>query len=102
MQYDWKEWKLPVDGQPLKIYLHEVVLAYSRKKHYSFSLTITAQDIIRAIAEAIHFFGGVAPELIIDNPKQMVITHTRDGIVYYNEEFLKFCGLYGIRPEACR
>jgi transposase len=57
MQYDWKEWKLPVGGQLIKIYLHEVVLAYSRKKYYSFSLTITAQDVIRANAEAIHFFG---------------------------------------------
>lgn len=101
MQYDWKEWKLPVGGQLIKIYLHEVVLAYSRKKHYSFSKTITAQDVIRAIAEAIHFFGGVAPELVIDNPKQMVIIHTQD-VVYYNEEFLRFCGLYGIQPEACR
>ncbi len=102
MQYDWKEWSLPVSGRLLKIYLHEVVLAYSRKKYYSFSLKITAQDVIRALEEAIHFFGGVATELIIDNPKQMVITHSKDGIVYYNEEFLKFCGLYGIQPNACR
>ena len=102
MQYDWKEWSLPVGGQPLQIYLHEVVLSYSRKKHYSFSLTITAQDVMRAIADAIQFFGGVAPELVSDNPKQMVITHTRDGIVYYTDDFLKFCGLYGIQPEACQ
>lgn len=102
MQYDWKEWELPVGGQLVKIYLHEVVLSYSRKKYYSFSLTIAARDVIRAVAEAIHFFGGVAPELVIDNPKQMVITHPQDGVVYYNEEFLKFCGLYGIQPSACR
>ena len=102
MQYDWKEWELPVGGRLIKIYLHEVVLSYSRKKHYSFSLTITTRDVIRANAEAIHFFGGSARELVIDNPKQMVIIHTRDGIAYYNEEFLKFCGLYSIRPQACR
>ncbi|MCL6449585.1 MAG: hypothetical protein K6U04_15865 [Armatimonadetes bacterium] len=28
----------------------------------------TLQDVIRAIAEAIHFFGGVAPELVIARP----------------------------------
>jgi len=49
-----------------------------------------------------HFFGGTALELIIDNPKQMVIIYTKDVVVHYNEEFLKFCGLYNIRPEACR
>ena len=26
MQYDWKEWFLPVDGERIKIYLHEVIL----------------------------------------------------------------------------
>jgi len=80
MQYDWKEWTLPVDGKPLKIYLHELVLSYSRKKYYTYSLCITTADVIRAIEGGIHFFGGIAPELVIDNPKQMVITHERDGI----------------------
>jgi len=102
MQYDWKEWDLPVCGKTLRIYLHEVVLSYSRKKYYAYSLSITARDVIRAIAEAIEFFGGVTDELVIDNPKQMVITHDREGIVRFNDEFLRFCGLYGIEPFACR
>ena len=102
MQYDWKEWDLPVKGKSVKVYLHEVVLSHSRKKYYVSSLSITAQDVIRAIAGAIEYFGGFAEELIIDNPKQMVITHRKDGIICYNDEFLKFCGLYGIQPNACR
>lgn len=101
MQYDWKEWELPINGKPVKIYIHELVLSYSRKKYYTFSLSITGQDIIRALISGIEYFGGIAAELVIDNPKQMVITHRRDGIVYYNEEFLKFCGLYGITPKPC-
>lgn len=102
MQYDWKEWYLPVEGRLVKIYLHEVVLSYSRKKYYSSSLSITSQDVIRAIAGAIDYYGGFAEELIIDNPKQMVITHRKGGIVCYSDDFLKFCGLYGIQPNACR
>lgn len=101
MQYDWKEWVLLVDGKPVKIYLHEVVLSYSRMKFYTFSLSITTADVIRALSEAFKFFGGYALELVIDNGKQMVITHQKDGIVRYNDEFLKFCGLYGIQPSAC-
>ena len=31
-QYDWKEWMLPVKEQPIKIYLHQVILSYSRNK----------------------------------------------------------------------
>jgi transposase len=102
MQYDWKEWQLPVAGRAVKIYLHEVVLGYSRKKHYSWSLGITASDVIRAIEAAILFFEGVASELVIDNPKQMVLVHDRNGVVRYTDEFLTFCGLYGIDPSPCQ
>jgi len=77
-------------------------LSYSRNKYYISSLSITGQDVIRAIAGAIDYFGGFAGELIIDNPKQMVITHKKGGAVYYNDDFLRFCGLYGIQPNACR
>jgi len=101
MQYDWKEWKLPVGGRLVKIYLHEVVLSYSRQKHYNYSLSIRCQDVIRAIESAILFFGGTARELLIDNGKQMVLSHRFNGVVSYNEEFLRFCGVYGIEPSAC-
>jgi len=101
MQYDWKEWKLPVGDRLVKIYLHEVVLSYSRKKHYSFSLSIGSQDVIRALELALLSFGGTARQLLIDNAKQMVLTHRINGVVSYNEEFLRFCGLYGIEPIAC-
>lgn len=102
MQYDWKEWELPVNGKPVKVYIHELVLSYSRKKYYTFSISITGQDIIRALISGIEYFGGIATELVIDNPKQMVITHRRNGVVHYNEEFLKFCGIVGITPKPCR
>jgi transposase len=101
MQYDWKEWKIAVGDTKIKSYIHKVVLSYSRKKYYTYSLEITTQDVIRAIEGAIVFFGGVAPELIIDNPKQMVIAHGKDGVIRYNDAFLRFCGLYGIEPNPC-
>jgi transposase len=78
MQYDWKEWNLALDGKAVKIYIHEVVLSYSRRKYYVSSLTVTTQDVIRAIVGAIEYFGGFAEELIIDNPRQMVITHRKE------------------------
>ncbi len=38
MQYDWKEWHLPIEGRAVKVYIHEVILSYSRKKYYCSSL----------------------------------------------------------------
>ena len=102
MQYDWKEWTLPIGEKKVKIYIHQIILSYSRMKYYAYSLTIGTEDVIRAIEEAIHFFGGAATELIFDNAKQMVIIHKKNGVVGYNEKFLLFCGLYGIEPSACQ
>ena len=102
MQYDWTEWTLPVSGRPVTVYFHEVVLGYSRKKFYAWSLRIRAQDVIRVIERGIRYFGGVCPELVIDNPKQEVVTHKKSGVVCYADEFLRFCGLYGMEPNACR
>jgi transposase len=102
MQYDWKEWQLPVSGKNVMIYIHEVILGFSRKKYYTFSLTITGSDVIRAIHEALAFFGGVPLELVMDNAKQMVITHERSDAVLYNDAFLKFMGLMGVDLNPCQ
>ena len=102
MQYDWKEWSLPVGGKTVTVYIHETILSFSRRKHYTFSLTITGADIIRAIHEAFAFHGGVPLELVMDNAKQMVITHERSGAVLYNDGFLKFMGLMGIDLNPCQ
>ncbi len=100
MQYDWTVWFLPAAGKKIRIYVHELVLSFSRKKYYTYSLSITAKDIIRAIVNGIEFFGGFAKELIIDNPKQMILFHN-DIVIRYNDEFLRFLGLYGIKSEPC-
>lgn len=100
MQYDWKEWVLPVAGRPTKIYLHELVLSFSRKKFYAVSLRITAADILRAIVEGIYFFGGAAKVLVTDNPKQIVIER-KDGQPRFSDEFLVLCGTFGIEPFLC-
>lgn len=102
MQYDWTPWTFTIAGHSVEVYFHDLVLGYSRKKHYSWSLRIRSEDVIRAIEEGIRYFGGLCSELVIDNPKQEVVTHKKNGVVRYNDEFLRFCGLYGITPNACR
>ena len=100
MQYDWAEWYLPVGNKKIKIYVHGIVLGFSRKKYYTYSLSISTKDIIRAIVAGIDFFQGFAKELVIDNPKQMIIFH-KDEVIRYNDGFLRFLGLYGINSNPC-
>jgi len=101
MQYDWKEWELEIGGISTKLYIHSLILSYSRKKFYVASLGITTADILQAIYAGMAYFGGFSRELVIDNPKQMVLTHRKNGLLRYNDGFLKFCGLFGIIPNAC-
>jgi len=100
MQYDWKEWVLPVAGHSIKVYLHELVLCYSRKKYYAVSLRITTADILRAIVEGVYFFGGAASMLVTDNPKQIVIER-KSGQPRFSDEFLALCGTFGVEPFLC-
>jgi len=47
MQYDWKEWNLVVKGKKLKVYIHQLILGFSRKKFFTFSVSIKTADVIR-------------------------------------------------------
>jgi len=64
-----------IDAEVCECPYHEIILSYSRRKYYCNSLSITTADIIRVIASAIGYFEGLAEELVINKPKQMVITH---------------------------
>ena len=57
---------------------------------------------MRAIQAAFLAFGGAPLELWIDNAKQMILTHRKNGVIGYQDDFLEFCGLYGIEPTACQ
>lgn len=102
MQYDWKEWTMCVAGVERKLYFHALILGFSRKKFYACSETIMTPDILRAIHEGMVTFGGAAKHVVIDNPKQMILLHRKDGVVRYNDDFLRFCGLFGIIPSPCQ
>lgn len=102
MQYDWKEWRTTIGETSLTIYIHAIILSYSRKKYYVISLGITLNDILQAMHMAFESLGGCAKTMLVDNPAQLVTRHTTKNGVQYNESFLGFCTMYGIRPDACR
>ena len=49
---------------------------------------------------AFHHVGGVPDRIVVDNAKAMVLTHTRDVIVW-NPTYADFAAYYGVRPWAC-
>jgi transposase len=102
MQYDWKEWSMPVGGRLLKIYFHQAILSFSRYKFVTFSLDVSTASIIRILRQALVFFQGVPEEIVIDNPKQLILLHDRQGVIRYQDNFLAFLGAYGLNPDPCQ
>jgi hypothetical protein len=102
MQYDWKEWSMPVAGRLLKIYFHQAILSFSRYKFVTFSLDVSTASIIRILQQALFFFQGVPEEIVIDNPKQLILLHDRQGVIRYQDNFLAFLGTYGLNPDPCQ
>lgn len=49
---------------------------------------------------AFQHFGGVPDRIIVDNAKAMVLTHTREALVW-NPTYADFAAYYGVRPWAC-
>ena len=56
----------------------------------------------RGLEGAFGHFGGVTREVLIDNPRPLVVGHdasTRE--VEFNDRFLAFAAYWGFRPRAC-
>lgn len=102
-QFDWSEYQIPVGGVERTVYCFSMILAASRKKAVCFSLKSDAPAIYEAIQELFEELGGVTLELLIDNPKALVIENnpkTEDEI-RYNPHALLLARHLGTELNAC-
>jgi transposase len=97
MQFDWAHYTVPIGGEVVKIYIHQTILGYSRYKFFSVTLSITQSDVLNALEESFHLFGGVCDRIQVDNAKVFIDNASRDNLVW-NKRFMHFCGFYGIKP----
>lgn len=97
MQFDWAHYTVSISGELVKIYIHQTILAYSRYKFFDVTLSITQSDVLNALEESFHLFGGVCERIQVDNAKVFVDNASRDNLTW-NKRFLHFCGFYGIKP----
>ena len=87
-QFDWSEYLMVIGGRTRKVYCFSMILAASRKKAILFSLREDAAAIYDAIQELFEELGGVTLELLIDNPKALVIDNDpkTEEEIRYNPE----------------
>ena len=102
-QFDWSEYLVPIGGIYMTVYCFSMILAASRKKAICFSLREDADAIYEAIQELFEDLGGVTLELLIDNPKALVIENdpkTEDEIIY-NPHAMLLAKHMGFELNAC-
>jgi transposase len=98
-QVDWGECGLVwEDGQWKKLYVFVFVLGYSRMLFAKFTTSTKQPVFLAGLKEAFECL-GIPRELLIDNLKQAVAHHDRNG-VRFNKTFLDFCEHYGTLPVA--
>jgi transposase len=100
-QFDWGEYEMFIGGYKIKIYCFTMVLSYSRKKAAICSTSVLGTSIYEAIQDLFMELGGVTKELVIDNPKALVIGHKKGEEVDFNESALKLFTYLGTEPNAC-
>lgn len=102
-QFDWTEYDVLVGNQYQKVYCFAMILAASRKKAVCFSLKVDADAIYEAIQELFEELGGVTLELLIDNPKALVLENNpkSEEEIRYNPHALMLAKHLGTELNAC-
>ncbi|WP_352419794.1 IS21 family transposase [Proteiniborus sp.] len=102
-QYDWSEYQVVVNESARTVYCFSMILAASRKKAICFSLSCDADAIYESIQELYDDLGGVTLELLIDNPKALVIENNpkSEDEIKYNEQALLLVAHLGTELNAC-
>ncbi|MCD8300433.1 MAG: IS21 family transposase [Clostridiales bacterium] len=102
-QFDWSEYSVDVYGREVKVYCFSMILAASRKKAVCFSLKADADAIYTAIQELFADLAGVTLELLVDNPKALVIENDpkSEEEIRYNPQALMLAKHLGTELNAC-
>ena len=102
-QFDWTEYEVLVGNRYRKVYCFSMILAASRKKAVCCSLKVDADAIYEAIQELYEDLGGITLELLIDNPKALVIENNpkSEDEIRYNPHALMLAKHLGTELNAC-
>ena len=100
-QFDWSPYKMMIGGFLTQVNCITMILSACRKKAGVFSKNVDAGSIYDAIQELFTDLGGVTREILIDNPKTLVISNKKGEEVIFNESALNLSFHLGTELNAC-
>jgi transposase len=102
LQIDFGEMRLPIGGEPGRLFLFVATLGYSRRIYVRAFRHERQSAWLDGLEGAFRHFGGVAEEVVFDNARALVDHHnpaTRE--VVFNERLHAFARYWRFRPWAC-
>ena len=104
LQIDFGQLRVPIADERVRgaVYLFVATLGYSRRCYVAAFRHERQSSWFRGLEGAFRHFGGVPQEVLIDNPRPLVVEHdAATRAVEFNERFLAFAAYWGFRPRAC-
>ncbi len=102
LQIDFGERRVSIAGEMMRVHLFVATLGYSRRRYVRAFRHERQACWLEGIEGAFAHFGGVPEEVLLDNPRALVLHHdaaTRE--VRFHERLLAFASYWGFRPRAC-
>jgi transposase len=102
LQIDFGERLVEIGGAKLKAFVFVATLGHSRRLHVRAFRHEQQASWFSGLESAFMTFGGVPEEVLMDNPRALVVRHdTVSRTVLFNDKLLAFAKHWGFTPRAC-
>jgi transposase len=102
LQIDFGTAAVEIGGEKVRVHLFVATLGYARRCFVAPFRHERQAAWLEGLEHAFRHFGGVPAEVLLDNPKALVVRHdpqTRE--VAFNERLRAFARYWGFQPRAC-
>ena len=102
LQIDFGERFVEIGGAQVKAYVFVATLGHSRRVHVRAFRHERQESWFTGLESAFTTFGGVPAEVLMDNPRALVVRHDMvSRQVSFNDRLLAFAKHWGFAPRAC-
>ena len=102
LQIDFGERLVEIGGACVKAFVFVATLGHSRRLHVRPFRHERQESWFSGLESAFTSFGGVPEEVLMDNPRALVVRHDpASRQVVLNDKLIAFAKHWGFRPRAC-
>jgi transposase len=102
LQIDFGERLVEIGGGRVKAFVFVATLGHSRRCHVRAFRQEKQESWFSGLESAFMAFGGVPEEVLMDNPRALVVRHdAARRTVTFNDKLIAFARHWGFTPRAC-